>query len=506
MTFMTVHATIALPPAGEGARRADEGLIASPIANTRWGLRPSSGLSATFPRRGKGKNDRWLFANDRLASHSWSEALLCFFFALAIFFTANTAFAVTGTVTSGKIDPLPIAIAPFIAEPGAETDSAAVSGIIANDLAHSGYFTPLPPQSFIEQIGNFDQNPNFASWQQVKAQALVVGQVSKAGDKMTVSFKLYDVNTQAFLAGSSFTAPAKLSRRLAHKVADMIYNKITGFAPYFDTRVVYVDESGPKNARVKKLAMMDQDGYSARTLTAGKEILLTPRFSPTSQEITYAAIGTEASRVFIYNLDTGQKEIIGDFHNMSFAPRFSPDGQKVIMSLESDDGRDANIYVMDLRSKQTKQITNVPAINTAPSYSPDGTKIVFESDRGGAQQIYVMGSDGANQQRISFGNGRYSTPVWSPDGKYIAFTKQGEGKFAIGVMAPDGSGERILTEGFHNEGPTWSPNSRVLMFFRDQPGENGGPQLFSVDISGYNEQQVQTPGFSSDPAWSPLLK
>jgi TolB protein len=340
----------------------------------------------------------------------------------------------------------------------------------------------------------------------VKAQAIVVGQVTNAGGKMTVAFKLYDVNTQAFLAGSSFTAPANLSRRLAHKVADMIYNKITGFAPYFDTRVVFVDESGPKNLRIKKLAIMDQDGFNAHTLTNGKEILLTPRFSPNSQEITYSAIGTEASRVYIYNIDTGQKEIVGDIPNMSFAPRFSPDGQKIIMSLESDDGRNANIFEMDLRTKQMRQITNVPAINTAPCYSPDGTRIAFESDRGGTQQVYIMNADGSNQQRISFGQGRYSTPVWSPDGKYIAFTRQGGGGFGIGVMNPDGSGERILTEGFHNEGPTWSPNSRVIMFFRDTQGETGGSQLWSVDISGYNEQQMQTANFASDPAWSPLLK
>jgi TolB protein len=415
-------------------------------------------------------------------------------------------YAVTGTVNTGKIDPLPIAITPFLASQGAENDAAAVAGVIANDLARSGYFKPLPPESFIEQIASFDQQPNFGSWRQVKAQDIVVGQVSVNGDRMTVAYKLYDVNTQAFLAGSSFSAPSKLSRRLAHKVADMIYNKITGFAPYFDTRIVFVDESGPKNARVKKLAIMDQDGFGARTLTNGKEILLTPRFSPTSQEITYAAIGTEASRVFIYNIDTGQKEIVGDFPNMSFAPRFSPDGQNVIMSLESDDGRNSNIFEMDLRTKQTHQITDIAAINTAPCYSPDGSRIAFESDRGGTQQIYVMNADGSNQQRISFGNGRYSTPVWSPDGKYIAFTRQAPGGFGIGVMNPDGSGERILTEGFHNEGPTWSPNSRVLMFFRDIQGENGGPQVWSVDISGYNEQQVPSPGFASDPAWSPLLK
>ncbi len=430
--------------------------------------------------------------------------LRTFLILLLVGFAVPNAFAVNGTVSGGKIDPLPIAIAPFVSSDGSEL-AATVAGVIANDLARSGYFNPLPPDSFIEKISNFEAPPQFDSWKQVQAKDLVVGQVINQGGKATIAFKLYDVNTGQLISGTSFTASPKSARRIAHKIADLIYKAATGFDGYFDTRVVYVDESGPKNQRIKKLAIMDQDGFGARTLTNGKDILLTPRFSPNSQEITYASIGSEAARVYLFNLDTGQKEIVGDFPNMSFAPRFSPDGQEVIMSLQSEDGRDANIFTMDLRSKQMRQITKVPAINTAPSYSPDGSRITFESDRGGTQQVYVMNSDGSNQNRISFGKGRYSTPVWSPDGKYIAFTKQGEGKFGIGVMNPDGSGERILTEGFHNEGPTWSPNSRVVMFFREQPGEAGGPQLFSVDISGYNEQRVATPEFSSDPAWSPLL-
>ena len=431
-----------------------------------------------------------------------TSRIRAFLVLLFFVFMMPNAFAVNGTVTGGKIDPLPIAIAPFI---GVGETAATVAGVIANDLANSGYFKPLPPESFIEQISNFDAPPQLDSWKQVQAKILVTGQVVSQGAKATIAFKFFDVNTGESLGGTSFTASTKVSRRIAHKIADMIYQKITGFDGYFDTRVVYVDESGPKNQRIKKLAIMDQDGFGARTLTNGKDILLTPRFSPNSQEITYASIGSEAARVYLFNLDTGQKEIVGDFPNMSFAPRFSPDGQDVIMSLQSEDGRDANIFTMDLRSKQMRQITKVAAINTAPSYSPDGSRITFESDRGGTQQVYVMNSDGSNQNRISFGKGRYSTPVWSPDGKYIAFTKQAEGKFGIGVMSPDGSGERILTEGFHNEGPTWSPNSRVVMFFREQPGETGGPQLYSVDISGYNEQRVATPAFSSDPAWSPLL-
>jgi TolB protein len=268
---------------------------------------------------------------------------------------------------------------------------------------------------------------------------------------------------------------------------------------------VFINETGTKDKREKKLAIMDQDGFNPRTLPVSGDLLLTPRFSPTSLELTFMSFGSGAPRVYIYNIETQQKEIVGDFPNMSFAPRYSPDGQSVVMSLQSDDGRNANIFELDLRSRQLRQLTETPAINTAPSFSPDATQVAFESDRGGSQQIYVMGADGSGQSRISFGDGRYSTPVWSPDGKWIAFTKQAGGKFAIGVMAPDGSGERILTEGFHNEGPTWSPNSRVVMFFRESGGENGGPQLYSVDISGYNERKIETPGFASDPAWSPRL-
>ena len=406
-------------------------------------------------------------------------------------------------LTGGRIDPLPIAIAPFLVGGGAEEAGGTITGVITNNLGRSGYFAPLDPASFIEQISDFSKPPRFADWRQIQAKALVTGQVYLEGGKVRAEFRLWDVNTQQQLAAQQFTTTPKNLRRIGHLISDVIYKSMTGIDGYFDTRVVFVEESGPKSKRIKRLAIMDQDGFNARALTDGKDLVLTPRFSPSTNEITYMAFGNDTPRVYLMNIDTKQREIVGEFANMSFSPRFSPDGQRVIMSLQ--DGGNSNIYELDLRSRNLRQLTNVPAINTAPSYSPDGGQIVFESDRGGAQQIYVMGADGSGQNRISFGNGRYSTPVWSPDGKYIAFTKQGGGKFSIGVMRSDGSGERILTEGFHNEGPTWAPNSRVLMFFRDRPGENGGPQLFSVDITGYNEQQVPTPGLASDPAWSPKL-
>ncbi len=406
-------------------------------------------------------------------------------------------------LTGGRITPLPIAIAPFLVGDDAEEGGATMTSVITNDLGRSGYFEPLPPESFIEQITDFTQEPRFASWRQIQAKALVTGQVFMDGGKLRAEFRLWDVNTQQQIAAQQFTTSPKNMRRIGHLIADVIYKQLTGIDGYFDTRVVFVDESGPKDNRVKKLSIMDQDGFDPRALTDGRDLVLTPRFSPNAQEITYMSFGGTTPRVYLMNIDTKQREIVGEFPNMSFSPRFSPDGQKVIMSLQ--DGGNSNIYELDLRSRGIRQLTNVPSINTGPSYSPDGAQVVFESDRGGTQQIYVMSVDGSGQTRISFGDGRYSTPVWSPDGKYIAFTKQAGGNFAIGVMKPDGSGERILTEGFHNEGPTWAPNGRVLMFFRDSRGESGGPQLFSVDITGYNEQQLPTPQFASDPAWSPRL-
>ena len=328
--------------------------------------------------------------------------------------------------------------------------------------------------------------------------------MTRQGDgRLKAEFRLWDVNTGQQLTGQQYFTSPEYWRRIAHIISDQIYERLTGEKGYFDSRVVFVDETGSKERRVKRLALMDQDGANVRYLTKGADLVLTPRFSPSTQEITYMEFGQGDPRVYLFNIETGQREIVGNFPGMSFSPRFSPDGQRVIMSLQQ--GGNSNLFVMDLRSKTTTRLTDTPAIDTSPSYSPDGSRICFESDRGGKPQIYVMPATGGAAQRISFSEGSYSTPVWSPRGDYIAFTKQGGGQFAIGIMKPDGSGERILTSGFHNEGPTFAPNGRVLMFFREPAGGTGGPSLFTVDISGRNELRVPTPGFASDPAWSPLL-
>jgi TolB protein len=346
--------------------------------------------------------------------------------------------------------------------------------------------------------------PRFPDWRAINAQALVVGRITKQGDgRLKSEFRLWDVFAGSQLTGQQYFTSPDNWRRVAHIISDAIYERLTGEKGYFDSRIVFVDETGPKSQRVKRLALMDQDGANVRYLTRGQDLVLTPRFSPATQEITYMSYGQGDPRVYILNTETGQREIVGNFPGMTFAPRFSPDGQRVIMSLQQ--GSSSNIFVMDLRSKSTTRLTDTAAIDTAPSFSPDGRNICFESDRGGKPQIYVMSASGGQAQRISFGQGaRYSTPVWSPRGDFIAYTRQAAGKFAIGVIKPDGSGERVLTEGFHNEGPTFAPNGRVVMFFRD-PGGDAGPSLFSIDLTGRNEQRIQTPSYASDPAWSPLL-
>ena len=407
-------------------------------------------------------------------------------------------------VTQGNVQPLPIALPDFVGGSPADSEQArAITQIISGDLKRSGLFAPIDPAAFIEKITTIDVVPRFADWRAINAQGLVTGRITRQADgRLKAEFRLWDVIGGAQLAGQQyFTSPDNF-RRIAHIIADAIYERLTGEKGYFDTRIVFIDETGPKDRRIKRLALMDQDGANVRYLTRGDELVLTPRFSPTTQEITYMSFGQGDPRVYLLNVETSQREIVGNFPGMTFSPRFSPDGQRVIMSLQQ--GGNSNLFVMDLRSKATTRLTDTQAINTAPSYSPDGQQICFESDRGGHPQIYVMSAAGGPAQRISFGDGIYSTPVWSPRGDYIAFTKQGGDKFAIGVMKPDGSGERILTEGFHNEGPTFAPNGRVLMYFSDNVG-SPGPSLFTIDITGRNQQRVPTPSYASDPAWSPLL-
>jgi len=397
--------------------------------------------------------------------------------------------------------PIQIAVTSFAGDPAA---SAQLTGIITGNFKRSVFLSPVDPASFVETITNPDQPPRMDAWRMINAQFVVTGRTGRATDgRLQAEFRLFDVASGAQVAGSQYVTDPSNARRIAHIISDVIFSRITGETGFFDTRVVFVDEKGPKQHRSKRLAIMDQDGApsSVRYLTSGNDLVVTPRFSPSAQDVTYMSFGVSDPKVLLMNLETGQREVVGNFPGMTFAPRFSPDGQKIVMSLAQ--GTASNLFAMDLRSRTTTRLSDSSGIDTSPSYSPDGTQIAFESDRGGSPQIYVMSANGGAPRRISFGDGRYSTPVWSPKGDYIAFTKQQGGTFAIGVMRPDGSGERLLTEGYHNEGPTWAPNGLYLMFFRD-PGGQGGARIFMTDVFGRAESAVPTPNFASDPAWSPL--
>lgn len=408
-------------------------------------------------------------------------------------------------VNQGNIQPLPIAIPDFVGvASGDASHGQDIAKVVRADLERSGLFRPLDPKSYIDQISNINVAPNFQNWRVITAQGLVTGQVAMQPDgRLRVDFRLWDVYGESQMLGLQYFTQPNNWRRIAHMVSDAIYQRITGEKGYFDTRIVFVSESGPALKRVKRLTIMDEDGANPNYLTQGQFMVLTPRFNPSAQMIAFLSYVTGKPRVYLFDLETGRQEKLGDFPNMTFSPRFSPDGNLVAMTLET--GGNSDIYLMDLRTRQTKRLTFDPAVDTAPSFSPDGKQIVFESDRGGSQQIYVMNLDGSNQHRITFGEGRHGTPVWSPRGDLIAFTKQSASQFGIAVMRPDGTGERILSHGWEDEGPTWAPNGRVLMFTRTIQGGRGS-QIWSVDVTGRNLRRVATPGDASDPAWSPLIQ
>lgn len=406
------------------------------------------------------------------------------------------------TVTGSEAPPKRLALPLFLAEDPAVGPSAQeISAVIQQNLESTGLFQVTTSPA----LASVDVQPQFSELRAAGQEAILAGAISLEADgRIGVRFRLWDVALGQRLDALKFLSTPNGARRIGHKIADVAYSLLTGEGPYFDSRVVFVEETGPKDARQKRLAIMDSDGANLAYLTSAQDLVLTPRFSPVDQEITFISYRQGQPQVYLLNLRTERQEVLGNFPGMTFAPRFSPDGKRVVMSLSQ--GGDTDIHLMELATRRMRRLTQSPGIDTAPSFSPDGSSVVFESDRGSTQQIYVMNADGSNVRRISFGEGRYATPVWSPRGDQIAFTKIANGEFNIGVMGADGQGERLLTSSYHNEGPTWAPNGRVIMFFRETRGAQGRPKLYSVDITGRNLREIATPAGASDPAWSPLIQ
>jgi len=420
-------------------------------------------------------------------------------------------------ITRGNLSPLPVAVSPLSSDKKSLVEvekilkikdiGSEISLVVENNLKQTGLFNPLAKDAFLQKPDIAHFKPRFEDWKLIKAQALITGKVEIINENLRVEFRLWDVLAAKEMLAIAFTTVPTNWRRVGHIITDKVYERLTGEKGYFDTRIIYVSEEGPKTQRVKKLAIMDQDGANTKYLTLGNELVLTPRFSPTNQMVTYLSYFRNLPRVYLLDIETGIQEVVGDFPGMTFAPRFSPDGKKIIMSFAQNGNSD--IYTMNLDTREVERITEHSSIDTSPSYSPDEKYICFNSDRSGLQQIYVMRSDGSNVKRITFGKGLYGTPVWSPRGDLIAFTKVYNGRFYIGVMRTDGSGERLLTENYYQEAPSWSPNGRVLIFYRETKSDSEGKgftaKLWSIDLTGYNERLVETETDGSDPSWSSLL-
>ena len=439
-----------------------------------------------------------------------------FYIFLICFFKTNYVYSLIEVdITRGNLDPLPIAVSPLHVDVQSDNFKDIkikelgnkISTVVENNFRSTGLFNPLNKDAFVQKPDIAHLKPRFEDWSLITAQALVTGKILIKNQKLKVEFRLWDVAANKEMVALAFTTTPSNWRRVAHIISDKIYERLTGESGYFDTRIIYVSESGDKTQRVKKLAIMDQDGANTKYLTLGNELVLTPRFNPTNQLVTYLSYFRNLPRVYLLDIETGIQEVVGNFPGMTFAPRFSPDGKKIIMSFAKDGNSD--IYTMDIESRLVEKLTEDSSIDTSPSYSPDGKYICFNSDRSGLQQIYTMKSDGTGVKRISFGKGIYGTPVWSPRGDLIAFTKVRNSKFYIGVMRTDGTGERLLTENFYQEAPSWSPNGRLLVFYREtksgKKGEGFTAKLWSIDITGYNERQLKTETDASDPSWSSLL-
>ena len=406
-------------------------------------------------------------------------------------------------ITDGVIEPMAIAISPFIGEGDLVAE---VQAVVAADLTGTGLFRAIDSAAFLETRSRFDAPVDYESWKAINAQALVTGDVAAAEDEVTVRFRLFDIfSGQPLGDGMQFVTDREDWRRAAHKMADQIYARLTGEAPYFDSRVAFIQETGPKDARLKRLGLMDYDGENIDWLTDDAALVLAPRFSPDGKTVLFTSFESGFPQIRAMDVDTvTSRPLTEATDTMAFSPRFSPDGKWIVYS--QDRAGNSDIWQMEPATSTARPLIDGPAIETSPDYSPDGSQIVFESDRSGTPQLYVAPSDGSGEAaRISFGDGRYGTPAWSPNGDMIAFTRQIDDLFHIGVMRADGTEEKMLTESFLDEGPSWAPNGRVVMFTRVTPGGDGEPRLHSVDITGRNMRPLDLDFAASDPAWGPLL-
>ena len=413
-------------------------------------------------------------------------------------------------IIAGAVDPISIAIQKFETGKGvSSSDATMIRDVVENDLRRTGLFRIVSHDAFPEYV-KMGEMPDFKSWTAIHAQVLVQASLTLDEEKRyKLEFYVWDVNGTEQIEAQSLVASKKSARRLAHIMADAIYERLTGEVGYFDTQIVFIAESGPVGDRVKRMAIMDQDGYGFRYLSDAKTFVMSPHFSPNMQTVVFLSYRDDDPMIWTLDLDTGAQRKLGQFGGMNFSPRFSPDGTRVALSLVKNGL--THIYEYNLEDKTLRQLTFGNSLDTSPSYSPDGKKMAFNSDRTGRQQIHVLDLETGKEERITFGNGRYATPAWSPDGQFIAFTKIADDTFYIGVMSPNGRNEKILAGGWYMEAPSWAPNSRRVVYYETEklgPAETERQShIRSIDIMGQNLYDIEIPdGISGvEPTWSPRL-
>ena len=408
-------------------------------------------------------------------------------------------------IVAGNFSPVPIAIQKFEAK---DTKLAnTLRQVVENDLKSTGLFRIINPAAHPQML-KMDKMPEFDDWAAINTQVLVQGKLTKTKDgKYRLQFYVWDIKGKEQIEAQILVAPKKSSRRLAHIMADAIYERLIGESGYFDTQIVMTTETGEMQNRNKRLAIIDSDGYGFRYISDGETMVMSPHFSPNMQTIVFLSYRNDDPMVWSLDMNTGTQKRLGRFGGMTFAPRFSPDGSRVALSLVK--GGTTNLYEFNTKTNELRQLTFGDYIDTSPSYSPSGQKMAFNSNRSGSQQIHILDLNDLTEKRITFGSGRYATPAWSPDGNYIAFTKISDDTFFVGIMSPKGKNEKVLAGGWFMEAPSWAPNSRRIIYYETEKidDEERESHIRSVDIMGQNTYDIKLPdGVNGlEPTWSPKL-
>jgi TolB protein len=421
-------------------------------------------------------------------------------FAACLF--AGSAFGdITVEITKGGVARTPVAIVPFGWNGQSADMPLDIAEVIAADLRRSGRFEPIPEENMLQKPTT-GAELDFDDWSFVKAEAVVVGRVVQTGENAyDVSFQLFDVFRREQLVGYRIPASRGTMRIVAHRAADMIYEKLTGIQGVFATKVAFVTAERSQTGQTYRLVVADQDGYNETVVLQSKDPLMSPAWSPDSRRLAYVSFENDRSSVWVQTLRTGNRIQVSNKPGINGAPSFSPDGKQLVLTLGGIDGN-LDIHVLDLATRQTRRLTTHRAIDTEGSWSPDGRYIYFTSDRSGGPQVYRVPAAGGTPERVTFEGSYNARPRLSPDGKRLATVHLDRGAYRIAVMDLKSKDVLVVSAGQQDESPSFAPNSDTLIYATRQ-ARNG--VLETVTADGLIRQRVSSgQGDVREPVWSPF--